>query len=246
MSSPIALITLVLIGVPLFVLPMVLVRRLRRLSALQAEAVRQAAAEARQRLARDVHDLLSSRLWLASLKSELAYRRADEDSPTRAALAEVIESIRQAATDIRNVTRSYQEISLWSELTNARAVLTAYGTGCEVEASEVELAPELNAMLAVTVREAVTNVLRHSRASLCVIKMTLVEMRGAGEVKGTNSRVCLSVANDGAGPLTAPGAGSGIHNLRSRAAELGGTVTTVIDPDGWFQLIAEIPTPSPR
>lgn len=251
LSSPAVLFALLVIGVPPCVLPVLLMRRLRRLSALRAEAVRQAAAEARERLARDVHDLLGGRLWLASLKSELACRLVEEDSPARAALAEAIESIRQAAAEVRNVTRSYQKISLWSEIADARAVLAAYGTNCEVEAAEVKLAPEVDAVLAVIVREAVTNVLRHSRASLCVIRMTPVEVDGAdasGGATGTGSRVMasgvrLSIANDGVGSPVAAGAGSGIRNLRRRAAELGGVVGTAVDPGGWFRLTAEIPTP---
>ncbi|MEW9531110.1 sensor histidine kinase [Microbispora sp. NPDC049125] len=210
-------------------------RRRRRLRALQAEAVRQAAAAAREQFGRDVHDLVSSRLWLATLKSEIAYRLADEDSPVRPALADVVQSIRQAATDIRNVTRSYQEISLPSELANARAVLRAYGTDCKVELTDTYLEPDVSAVLAVMVREAVTNVLRHSRARLCVI-----------EVAADGDNVLLMVANDGVEPASPPCPGSGIDNLRSRAAALGGIVGTIVDPDGWFRLFAEIPNHHPQ
>ncbi|ETK38085.1 sensor histidine kinase [Microbispora sp. ATCC PTA-5024] len=207
-----------------------LLRRLRRLRAMQAEAVRQAALDAREQFGRDVHDLVSSRLWLATLKCEIAYRLADDDSPVRAALADALRSIRQAATDIRDVTRSYQEISLASELANARAVLKAYGADCKVELDDGDLPPELDAVLAVMVREAVTNVLRHSRASLCAIEVTV---RGG--------LVSLVVANDGADPTAPAGEGRGIDSLRSRAAAVNGMVGTVLDPDGWFRLIAEIP-----
>ncbi|WP_433501008.1 sensor histidine kinase [Sphaerimonospora sp. CA-214678] len=256
LSSPAVLLALLVIVVPPCVLPVLLIRRSRRLRARRSEAVRQAAAEARERLARDVHDLLGGRLWLASLRSELAYRLVEEDSPARAALAEAMESIRQAAAEVRNVTRSYQEISVWSEIADARAVLAACGTSCEVEATEVKLAPEVDAVLAVTVREAVTNMLRHSHASLCVIRITPVETDGArvdasGGATGTGSRavapgVRLSIANDGVRSRVAAGAGSGIRNLRRRAAELGGVVGTSADPDGWFRLIAEFPHPLPR
>lgn len=218
------------------VLLAVVLRRLRRAQATQAEAVRQAAAEAREQFGRDVHDLVSSRLWLASLTAELAYRLADQNAPVRPALADVIESIQQAATDIRNLTRSYQEISLWSEIANARAVLGAYGIDCKVELADVELAPQVGAVLAVTVREAVTNVLRHSSARLCVIEMS---------VEGGS--VILSVANDGVEPIVArQGAGSGIDNLRSRAAALDGVVGTILDLDGWFRLVVEIPNRARR
>lgn len=221
---------LALLGTLLVATLMILLLRLRRLRAMQAEAVRQAAADAREQFGRDVHDLVSSRLWLATLRSELAYRLADDESPLRPALADVVQSIRQAAADIRNVTRTFQDISLPSELANARAVLRAYGTDCKIEAPEAELPPDVSAVLAIMVREAVTNVLRHSRSTLCVIEVT---------VRG--NLVALTVANDGVDPSAPLGTGSGLDNLRSRAAALDGMVGTVLDPDGWFRLIAEIP-----
>ncbi|GII32115.1 sensor histidine kinase [Planotetraspora mira] len=209
----------------------VLVWRSRRPGPPDAEALRKAAAEAREQLGRDVHDLVGSRLWLASLQGELAYRLADENSPVRPALANVIESVRQAATDIRNVTRSYQEISLWSEIADARAVFTARGVDCTLRLAEVDLTPEASAVFAVTVREAVTNVLRHSDARHCLIEMSL-----------TGRSVTLTVANDGVEPLTRPQGGTGIDSLRTRAAALDGTVSTILDLDGWFRLVAELPS----
>ncbi|MFG1865015.1 sensor histidine kinase [Microbispora bryophytorum] len=229
--TPLALLApLALLGTLLVAGLVVLVMRLRRLRMMQAEAARQAAAEAREQFGRDVHDLVSSRLWLASLRSELAYRLADDDSPLRPALADVVQSIRQASADIRNVTRSFRDVSLASELANARAVLHAYGTDCKVEATEAELGDEVSAVLAIMVREAVTNVLRHSRATLCTIEIVV---RGGVAT--------LTVANDGVDPSVRPGDGTGLDNLRNRAAALAGTVGTVLDPDGWFRLIAEIP-----
>ncbi|GAA4592838.1 hypothetical protein GCM10023194_55650 [Planotetraspora phitsanulokensis] len=209
--------------------------RSRRSRRPDGEALRRAAAEAREQLGRDVHDLVSSRLWLASLQGELAYRLADENSPVRPALANVIESVRRAATDIRNVTRSYQEISLWSEIADARAVLTARGVDCTLHVADVALAPEAGAVFAVTVREAVTNVLRHSDARRC-----LIEMRQTGR------SVTLTVANDGVEPMTRPRSGTGIDSLRIRAAALDGTVSTILDLDGWFRLVTELPTRSTR
>lgn len=224
------LILLALLGTLPIAALAVLATRLRRLRAMQAEAARQAAAEAREQFGRDVHDLVSSRLWLATLRSELAYRLADDDSPLRPALADVVQSIRQASADIRNVTRSFRDVSLTSELANARAVLRAYGTDCKVDVTEAEPGDEVSAVFAIMVREAVTNVLRHSRATLCTIEIVV---RGG--------MATLTVANDGVDPSTPPGDGSGLDNLRTRAAALDGVVGTVLDPDGWFRLIAEIP-----
>lgn len=221
---------LLLLGTLLIVALVILVIRLRRLRALQAVAVRQAAAEAREQFGRDVHDLVSNRLWLATLRSELAYRLTDDDSPLRPALADVVQAIRQAYADIRDVTRSFQDVSLTSELANARAVLRAYGADCKVVVAEAELGREVSATLAIMVREAVTNVLRHSEASLCTI-----------EIAARGPAVTLTVANDGVDPSVPPGEGNGLDNLRNRAAALGGMMGTILDPDGWFRLIAEIP-----
>ncbi|GII51725.1 hypothetical protein Pth03_01140 [Planotetraspora thailandica] len=204
------------------------------------DALRQAAAQAREQFGRDVHDLVGSRLWLASLQGELAYRLADEDSPVRPALAGVIESVRQAAADIRNVTRSYQGISLWAEAADSRAVLTARGMHCVLDLEHVDLAPEVDAAFAVMVREAVANMLRHSRPRRCHITLRIT-------VRSEGRSALLTVANDGANPQAAPSEdGHGIANLRDRAAALNGTLDASAGPDGWFRLVAELPVRAPR
>jgi signal transduction histidine kinase len=119
---------------------------------------------------------------------------------------------------------------------DARAVLTARGVHCVLDLAHVELAPEVDAAFAVMVREAVTNVLRHSGARRCRITLS---SQGRSAV--------LTVANDGADPQPVrPAGGSGIGNLRDRAVALDGTVSTILDLDGWFRLVAEPPAHPPR
>ncbi|MGB8942459.1 MAG: histidine kinase [Streptomyces sp.] len=210
--------------------------------AARAEIARMAVAGERLRLARDLHDLLGYSISAIVLKSELLQRliraqhpRADQE------VEEVLAISRQALSDVRRVARSYRDMSLVSEVSSAKSVLDA----AEVEV-EVVLAPAIEKIssqagtaLATVLREGVTNLLRHSKASHCNI--TAVVDDGTAR---------LTIINDGVVENyhdPSPDSGNGLGNLKQRLDELGGRLITEREKEippacgGWFRLVAELP-----
>lgn len=166
-----------------------LAEAVRELRAAREELARRAVEKERLRFSRDLHDLLGHTLSVIVVKSEAARRLAPGDLD--AALAQItdIESVgRQALTEIREAVTGYREGSLPTELDRARSALTAAGVEPSVSQSGPPVAPETAALLGWVVREAVTNVVRHSAATHCTITVT-----------GTQDRVRLTVTDDGRG-----------------------------------------------
>ncbi|MYY06598.1 MULTISPECIES: sensor histidine kinase [unclassified Streptomyces] len=200
------------------------------------ELARTAVERERLRFSRDLHDLLGHTLSVIVVKSEAARRLAPRDMD--AALSQVadIESVgRQALTEIREAVTGYREGSLATELDRARSALTAAGIEPVVRRSGPPLAPQTEALLGWVVREAVTNVVRHSTAARCVF-----ELGGSGE------RVRLTVTDDGRGrpdgPAPTPGiGGTGLKGLTERLAAAGGSLVAGPGPDGGFVVTAELP-----
>ncbi|WP_051116365.1 sensor histidine kinase [Amycolatopsis nigrescens] len=196
-----------------------------------------AVAEERLRFARDLHDLLGLSLSAITLKTDLTGRLLLAD-PDRAAteLAEILDLTRQALTDVRSVASGYRELSLDKESRSAEAVLTAADVQVRIEVQHGELSSQVGTVLAVVLREGVTNVLRHSRVERCEIA-----------VRQAADKVLLEIVNDGVAvngtePVIAGDASSsGIRNLSDRVATLGGELTAGLDPDGRFRLRAVVP-----
>ncbi|WTO37549.1 histidine kinase [Streptomyces achromogenes] len=168
----------------------------RELRAAREELARRAVEKERLRFSRDLHDLLGHTLSVVVVKSEAARRLAARDLD--AALTQIadIESVgRQALTEIREAVTGYREGSLATELTRARSALSAASVRPVVRQSGTPLTPETEALLGWVVREAVTNVVRHSDATRCEIT-----------VESATERVRLTVTDNGTG---APGGGDG-------------------------------------
>ncbi|MFD8448160.1 sensor histidine kinase [Streptomyces coelicoflavus] len=204
----------------------------RQLRAAREELATRAVAEERLRFSRDLHDLLGHTLSVIVVKSEAARRLAPRDLD--AALTQVtdIESVgRQALTEIREAVTGYREGSLGTELDRARSVLDAADVEAVVRRTGPPLPPQTEALLGWVVREAVTNVVRHSGASRCEIA-----------VRGGADRVRLTVTDDGtgvAGPTRGPG--TGLTGLTERLATAGGSLTAGAAPRGGFSVTAELP-----
>jgi signal transduction histidine kinase len=190
----------------------------------EARAAAIEVARERQRLLRDAHDLLGFRLSALVLKLELARRGAD---------AEVAEARAQALAAIaeaRSLAAERPELSFATELAAAGALLAAAG----IELDAPTEAPEADALLATVLREAVTNVLRHSTARRCSIALT-----------ADRRTVKLVVTNDGA--LDLPDRvswGTGLASLTDRVTAVGGTLR-VTACDGVFTLEALMPVRRP-
>jgi two-component system sensor histidine kinase DesK len=162
-----------------------------RLKETRAELARAAVAEERLRISRDLHDLLGHSLSLITLKAELAGRVIGTD-PERAAreIAELETVARRSLTEVRQAVTSYRQPSLAAELVSSRRMLAAAGTECRIQApGAYSLPPAVDALLAWTVREGATNIVRHAAARHAEIVIELTD---------ATASACLS--DDGAGP----------------------------------------------
>jgi two-component system sensor histidine kinase DesK len=205
----------------------------------RAEIARLAVFKERLRFARDLHDLLGYSLSAVTLKSELT-RRLVGKNPERALveLEEIREISRQALADVRMLASGYRDMSLEDEARSARSVLVAADITVTMDIAHPPLPRQLSTVLATVLREGVTNLLQHSKAENC--RVVVAEQGG---------RVRMTIANDGASERPAepsPHGGSGIRNLSSRASAIGGSLSTVLREDGWFQLCAELPLVVPE
>ena len=162
-----------------------------RLKETRAELARAAVAEERLRISRDLHDLLGHSLSLITLKAELAGRVIGTD-PDRAAIqiAELETVARRSLTEVRQAVTSYRQPSLAAELVSSRRMLASAGIDCRLRVPGAYLLPPaVDALLAWTVREGATNIVRHSAARHAEIVIDLT---------GTEASARLS--DDGAGP----------------------------------------------
>lgn len=195
---------------------------LRALIARNADLVRAhetnaslAVENERTRFARDLHDILGHSLTVITIKAELAGRLMDTDPErARAEVADLERLSRDALADVRRAVEGYRELTLPGELSRARTALAAAGIEATVPGSAEEVPTELRELFAWTVREGVTNVLRHSRAHHCEVRLTASS---------------VEVRDDGRGCAGSPG--SGLLGLRERAVAAGATlVTRDLDP----------------
>lgn len=172
----------------------------------------------RERIARDLHDLLGHSLSIIALKSELAHRLvADDPTRAKAELDDVQQVAREALAEVRVAVRGYRVGSgagLRLEVDNAERALQAAGVTLVCETDPVVIAPLLDAAregaLALALREAITNVVRHARATRCEIAFF-----DDGHEYG------VAINDDGRGGQGRPG--HGITGMRTRVESLGGT-----------------------
>ncbi len=207
---------------------------IRVLHETQDELTQMAVTTERLRFARDLHDLLGYSLSAITLKSELVHRLIAVN-PARATkeVEDVLAIARQSLDDVRSVASGFREMSLSQEVAAARSVLSAAEVVVRVDYHLTELNQAVDTVLAAVLREAVTNLLRHSRARWCGVEAGL-----EGE------RVRLSVTNDGADPDyrdPSPHSGTGLENLEMRLRSVGGELTVERTPAGTFQLVAYAP-----
>lgn len=196
-------------------------RASRRLRRADEEIERLATVAERQRIARDLHDLLGHTLSVIVLKSELASRLVHVDPDRATAEVEEIEQIgRQALGEVRAAVTGYRSRGLRAELDGARVALAAADIDIDIDVPPhpTDLRPDQETALAMALREAVTNVVRHAEARHATISITTLD----GHVR-------LRVTDDGRG--SAGLAGSGITGMRERIAALGGHLE-VGDPKG--------------
>ncbi|GAA3382330.1 sensor histidine kinase [Cryptosporangium minutisporangium] len=206
-----------------------LVNVVRRLADADRTRAELAVAEERLRFARDLHDIVGRDLSAIAMTSDLAAELARRGRPEAAERAEEARNLAQESLrQVRAAVRGYRAIDLRTELEGSAALLRSAGVTSRVTAEVAELSDDVRTAAAWVVREGVTNVVRHSAATLCRI-----------EVREEGGRVLVRVENDGAsGPL---GHGSGLVGLAERLRPLGGELTFE-QRDDVFVLRADLPT----
>lgn len=168
----------------------------------------------RERIARDLHDVLGHTLSVITLKSELAGKLIDRD-PQRAGkeIREVEQISRQALTDVRDAIRGYRSQGLVAELAQAKSTLETAGLTVQCDAATTMKLPAVQeSVLSLAVREAVTNVVRHAQARTC--RMRLEQENGSCR---------LEIHDDGCGASN--GEGNGLRGMRERVEMIGGTLS---------------------
>ncbi|WP_141538709.1 sensor histidine kinase [Isoptericola jiangsuensis] len=208
----------------------------RELTAAREVAARLAVAEERLRISRDMHDVVGRALSAVAVKSDLAAALARRgDARAADEMVEVRTLAHDSLREVRGVVAGYRTADLATELAGARSVLRAAGISVRVVGDVPALDPARQEALAWVVREGVTNVVRHSRATRCRL-----------DLDRDGDAVVLRLENDGAAPAGAstvrpgPSAGTGLTGLRERLAAVGGTLDAAAPGDS-FTLTARVP-----
>jgi two-component system sensor histidine kinase DesK len=194
-----------------------------RLHSAQTHTTREAVARERDRIARDLHDVLGSAL------AQIATRAESSADPVET-LSAIAALARQAITDTRALSHGTLALSLRTEVDQAVHALGSAGITLRLRLTPGPLPPAVDHCLAVVLREAVANALHHSAIRDCAI-----------ELRRTAESAALTITNDGAGGGAAPGPGIGLASLRIRVTALGGTLTASHPLPGKHRLEARVP-----
>jgi two-component system sensor histidine kinase DesK len=183
----------------------------RKLRKANEEIEHLAKVAERERIARDLHDVLGHTLSVITLKAELAGKLIGRD-PVRVAreIREVEEISRKALSDVRDAIRGYRSEGLIAELARAKATLEIAGVAVQCDAAtSVKIPAMQESVLSLAVREAVTNIVRHAQARTC--RMRLQQENGSCR---------LEISDDGLGCNTKEG--NGLRGMRERVEMVGG------------------------
>jgi len=196
------------------------------LRAAQAELAELAVTAERERLARDLHDVLGHSLTTITVKAGLARRLLEAGEQGRAAdeVADVERLGRQALSDVRATVAANRVASLPRELAGAAEALRAAGIAADLPHAVDDVPAERQEVFAYVVREAVTNTIRHSGASRCTVRLTPTS---------------VEILDDGVGSPAGTPSGNGITGLTERLAAIGGWVDAGPTPSGGYRLRAE-------
>ena len=193
-------------------------RMYHRLKAANDEIEHLAKVAERERIARDLHDVLGHTLSVIILKSELAGKLIERDPErAKAEIADVEHTSRAALAEVRSTIRGYRANSLEAELKQAQAALETAGVTVKCEAAEVRLSSAQESVVALMVREAVTNVVRRAGARNCLLRLTPV-----------NGSCRFEIQDDGRGGGAIEG--NGLRGMRERIEALGGTLQRETTP----------------
>jgi len=205
-------------------------RNMEKLRIAHEEIEHLAKVAERERIARDLHDVLGHTLSLITLKSELAGKLIDRDvAQAKAEIRDVELTARQALADVRQAIGGYRSKGLDAEIRQAKTTLETAGVKVDLESSRIELPATQESVLALSLREAVTNVVRHAHASNCRLRL----MRLNGDCH-------LEVHDDGQGGQQIEG--NGLRGMRERVEALGGQLER--DTSDGTRLKITLPVPA--
>jgi two-component system sensor histidine kinase DesK len=203
------------------------IERNAQLARAREQLVDFAVTQERERVGRDVHDILGHSLTVITVKTELAGRLLEGAPPgaavdrARAEVGDVERLAREALADVRATVSGTREVSLTGELAAARSALAAAAIRADLP-SAVDVVPaRYRELFAWALREGVTNVVRHSGAGWCGVQLTAE---------------CVEIRDDGRGPGDRAGGGNGLAGLQARAAKSGAVVEIGRAPEGGFLL----------
>jgi two-component system sensor histidine kinase DesK len=193
------------------------------------EIMRLATLAERERIGRDLHDLLGHTLSVVALKSELARKLIDRDiDAARTEIAEVERVARDALSQVRNAISGIRNTALPAEIVAATALLEAQGLVVKCETENVKLPHDRETALALSLREAATNIRRHASAKGVTIR-----------VRKEDTAVVVEVADDGRGGRIVPG--NGLNGMRERLDTVGGSLSLETNKEGGTLLRAWVP-----
>jgi two-component system, NarL family, sensor histidine kinase DesK len=205
----------------------------KELVAARGQLATLAVTEERLRFARDLHDLLGQSLSVLVLKSELVAKQLPDDAgdAVRGEVRDIVQVARNSLNDVREAVAAYRRPTIQAEISSARSALRAAGIAMLVEDGVGALPQEQDGVLAWCLREAVTNVLRHSGAGRCEVRLSRED-----------GSALLDVVDDGRGAASLND-GSGLEGMRERVRLVGGTVD--IDTAGGTGLRVHVSVPRP-
>lgn len=198
------------------------------LRAARDEIATLAVAEERARMARDLHDVLGHSLTTITVKAGLARRILESSGDDQRAIAELrdVEQLSRAALgEVRSTVSGYRKASLAAELVGARVALQAAEVDADLPHAVDNVPAELQEPFAYVLREGVTNVIRHSNAKHCAVRLgeSWIEVRDDGTMVGSSS------------------SGHGLAGLAERLAKVGGTLSAGPAAEGGFVVRASVP-----
>ncbi len=224
----------VLVGIPVCLSNHQWLQNRRKEAALRLsndEVRRLAQVAERERIGRDLHDLLGHTLTLVTVKAGLARKLIDRDpKAAQAEIAEVERVARDALAQVRRAVTGIRAATLRPELASARLLLESAGIEFQYSVADVDLAPAQETALALVLREGVTNAHRHAAAT-----------RVEASVRRDGDQAVLTLIDDGRGGATI--SGNGLSGMDERLRALGGQLRVESPSGQGTRLVASLPLP---
>jgi two-component system sensor histidine kinase DesK len=184
-----------------------------KLHMAQSEIEHLAKVAERERIARDLHDVLGHTLSLIIVKSTLAGKLLEKyPEKARSEITDIEKVSREAMAEIRNTLRGYSTYKICEEIQRAESALSSAGVTLQSETAKINMTPVQESVVALIMREAVTNVVRHSQARNCKVRLA-----------ANNGDCVFEIQDDGRGGSLLEG--NGLRGMRERVEALGGTIT---------------------